>query len=135
MTEILRFLIEHLAFLYAPDRLRFVNSRTTASFGGDAFLDLESEALRLRLVSDRGQLFMDFQAIEQHGERDWYSIDVVRELLTGEPQASAELSPDYAEFLEHHLAEIERRFAGDALPATASALKDLERARAKRLFD
>ena len=75
------------------------------------------------------------QALEQHGDRDWYSIDVVRELLTGEPQETAELSPDYAEFLENHLAEIERRFAGDALPATVSALKDLERARAKRLFD
>jgi hypothetical protein len=135
MTEILRFLVEHLEFLYAPDRFRFVDSRTSASFGGDAFLVLASDVLRIRLVRDRGQLFMDFQAAAEHDGRDWFSIDVVRRLLTGERQDTAELSPEYARFLEEHLDEIEKRFSEEELANTRKALKELERIRAKELFD
>ena len=135
MTEILRFLVEHLAFLYAPDRFRFVDSRTSTSFGGDAFLVLASDVLRIRLVRDRGQLFMDFQATAERDDRDWYSIDVVRRLLTGERQDTAELSPEYARFLEEHLDEIEKRFSEEELANTRKALKELERIRAKELFD
>ena len=133
MTEILLFLVEYLAFLYAPDRYRFVDSRTSAGFG-DAYLDLESDALRVRLVRDRSQLFMDFQSVGQHGDRDWYSIDIVRELVTGERQTTAELSADYAGFLEQHLDEIERRFSDEELPATVPALKALQDERAKEMF-
>jgi len=133
MTELLLFLIEHLAFLYAPDRYRFVDSRTSEGFG-DAYLVLESDALRVRLVRDRSQLFMDVQSVGQHGDRDWYSIDIVRQLVTGERQTTAELSPDYAQFLERHLDEIERRFSDEELPATVSALKALQDERAKELF-
>ena len=133
MTEILRFLIDHAQFLYAPGRYRFVDSGTSTSFGGDAFLVLASDAMRIRLVNDRGQLFADFQGAGQDGDLDWYSIDVVRRLITGEQPATAELSPDYAVFLERHLDEIERRFAEEG-PSTVKALKELEKARAKELF-
>jgi hypothetical protein len=134
MTDILRFLIECLNFLYAPGRYRFVDSGTSTSFGGDAFLVLESGAMRIRLIRDRGQLFMDFQASGERGEMDWYSIDVVRRLLTGERQESAELTPDYARFLEKHLDEIEMRFSDGEISATRTALKELEKTRAKELF-
>jgi hypothetical protein len=134
MTEILRFLIDSLAFLYTSGRFRFADSGTSTSFGGDAFLVLASDGLRVRLVRDRGQLFMDFQSAEETGEMDWYSIDVVRRLLTGERQESAELSQEYAAFLEAHLDEIERRFAGDGFAVTRRELKDLEKRRAKELF-
>jgi hypothetical protein len=133
MTEILRFLIDHARFLYAPGRYRFVDSGTSTSFGGDAFLTLASDALRIRLISDRGQLFADFQGADNGGSLDWYSIDVVRRLITGERPATAELSADYADFLERHLDEIERRFSKEG-PSTVRALKELEKARAKELF-
>jgi hypothetical protein len=134
MTEILRYLIEWLSFLYAPGRYRFVDSGTSTSFGGDAFLILESDVMRIRLIRDRGQMFMDFQSCAERGEMDWYSIDVVRRLLTGQRQESAELSPDYARFLEERLDEIERRFSDGEISATRKALKSLEKTRAKELF-
>ncbi len=134
MTEILRFLTDWLAFLYARGRFWFVDSGVSTSFGGDAYLVLESDAMRIRLIRDRAQLFMDFQARGDDGEMDWYSIDVVRRLLTGERQETAELSPDYARFLEEHVDEIERRFSPAEMPATRKALKDLEKRRAKELF-
>jgi hypothetical protein len=135
MTEILRFLIEHLQFLYASGRYRFVDSETSTSFGGDTFLILASDVMRIRLVRDRGQLFMDFQATAERDDRDWFSIDVVRRLVTGERQDTAELSPEYARFLEEHLDEIEKRFSEEELANTRKALKELERIRGKELFD
>jgi hypothetical protein len=129
MTAILEFLVAHLAFLYAPGRYRFVDSGSVESFG-NAYLDLESDAMRLRMIRDRSQLFLDFAPLDG---KDWFSLDVVRRLLTGERQESSELSPDYAAFLEREIGEIERRFR-DERDATVRALKELERVRAKELF-
>lgn len=134
MTEILRFLVDRVPFLYAPGRFRFVDSGTSTSFGGDAFLTLASDVLRIRMVRDRGQLFMDVQSVGETGDLAWYSIDVVRWLITGEQPASAELSADDAAFLETHLDEIERRFSQEEAPTTIAALTDLEKKRAKELF-
>jgi hypothetical protein len=129
MTAILEFLVAHLAFLYAPGRYRFVDSGSVESFG-NAYLDLESDAMRLRMIRDRSQLFLDFAPLDGN---DWFSLDVVRRLLTGERQESSELSPDYAAFLEREIGEIERRFR-DERDETVRALKELERVRAKELF-
>jgi hypothetical protein len=132
MTALLEFLIAHLAFLYAPGRYRIVDSESSESFG-NGYLVLESDALRMQMVRDRGQLFMDFEPLSGKGE-DWFSIDVVRQLVTGEKQESSELSPDYAAFLERELGEIERRFSPAELDETVRALRELERARAKEMF-
>jgi hypothetical protein len=129
MTAILEFLVAHLAFLYAPGRYRFVDSGSVESFG-NAYLDLESDTMRLRMIHDRSQLFLDFAPLDGN---DWFSLDVVRRLLTGERQESSELSPDYAAFLEREIGEIERRFR-DERDETVRALKELERVRAKELF-
>lgn len=134
MTELLRYLADHLAFLYAAGRFRLVDSGASTSFGGDAYLTLEADAMRLRLIRDRGQLFMDFQGSQERGEHAWHSIDVVWRLLIDEQPSSAELSPDYVRFLEAHLDEIERRFSAEEAPATVAALEGLERRRAKELF-
>ncbi len=130
MTAILEFLVAHLAFLYAPGRYRFVDSLTSESFGGDAYLVLEGDALRLRFISDRGQLLLHFEPLDG---KESYSIDLLRRLLTGERQETAELSPDYAAFLERELGEIERRFR-DERDETERALQELMRVRAKELF-
>jgi len=134
MSEILRFLLKYCAFLYETGRFKFVDSGVSPSFGGDAFLVLASDALRMRFVRDRGQLFMDFQSIHHESEKDWYSIDVVQRLVTGERQASAELNEGYVAFLHDHLDDIERLFATQRLRETVMALQKLERARANELF-
>jgi hypothetical protein len=134
MSEILKLLIEHLSFLYAPDRYRFIDSRTTTSFGGDAFLVLESDAMRVRFVRERSQLFMDFQRLEKRGRLDWFALDVVRRLITGERPGTAELTRDQIEFVKEHFGEIEDRFRGSRGVETEAELKKLERLRAKEQF-
>ncbi|MEK6216150.1 MAG: hypothetical protein N2B03_02900 [Boseongicola sp.] len=60
MDNCLAYLLAHLGFLYRDKGFRIVDSKHSPSFGGDGCLILESEILRLRLVSDRGQLLLDF---------------------------------------------------------------------------
>jgi hypothetical protein len=132
VIEILEYLLKYCPFLLTSPRYRFVDSEVGSSFG-DAYIVLESNALRLRFIRDRGQLFLDFQSPSQTGERHWFSIDVVRRLLTGDQPESAELDADYATFLEGNLEEIESRFA-QRLDETLGHLRELERARAKELF-
>ena len=134
MNQILRYLLDYCSFLYEPGRYRFVDSETSASFGGDAYLTLASDSVRIRFVRDRDRLLMEFQSVEEEGQFDWYSIDVVRQLVTGEPRRSARLDEDQAAFLREHLDDIEERFAPERLDETTTALKKLERTRAKELF-
>jgi hypothetical protein len=134
MNQILRFLITYCSFLYRPDGFRFVDSYTASSFGGDAFVVLASDQLRLRFVRDRGQLFLDFQGSSQQDKNNWFSIDVVQQLVVGEEQDSAEITAQRVKFVEERIEEISSRFSGDQLEDTQVALKSLERARAKKLF-
>jgi hypothetical protein len=134
MNEILALLIQQLSFLYAPGRFRFVDSATSTSFGGDAYLVLESGVMRVRFVRDRGQIFMDFQGLEETPDGKWFSLDVVRRLITGERQETAELVPEQIEFVQERFSEIEDRFTGSRYADTAARLKELELNRAKELF-
>ncbi len=132
MTQILAFIAGYMEFLWVGARHRIVNSEVATSFGGDACLIVESKVLRLRFVSDRGQLFLDVQPV---GElKDWYSIDLVRRLLTGRPEHSAALDQEYASFLRNQLDDIERRFSKEAWPRTQQELKTLKARRSKEMF-
>lgn len=133
MIRILQYLLGHCAFLLTSPDYRFVDSRVAESFGDDAYLVLESRSLRMRFVCDRGQLFLDFQSTSHSGDKDWFSVDVVRRLLEGEQPGSAELDPEYADFLESKIADIETCFS-ERLDETVAELRRLERVRAKELF-
>jgi hypothetical protein len=133
MNEILTFLIRSCSHLWTLG-YRFTDSGAAASFGGDAYVVIESGSLRMRFVRDRGQLFLDFQEPAATGKDVWYSIDLVRHLLTGVRQESAELNEDYAQFLGGSLTDIERLFSDEAIPETKRQLQNLKRVRAKELF-
>ena len=133
MEEILQYLKKHCSFLYAPNQFRFVDSESSESFG-NALLVLEHEDLRLKFVKDRGQLFLDFQPTSSKRKKDWFSIDIVKQLVTGNIEPSAEMDGEKAKFLKNNLDEIKRLFSPDNLEDTIKKLRDLERQRAKRLF-
>jgi hypothetical protein len=84
-------------------------------------------------VRDRGQLFLDFQS-PASPSRDWYSVDLVYRLLTGERRDSAELDEQYAQFICERLLDIESSFSGKRMAETKERLVALERLRAKELF-
>jgi hypothetical protein len=88
MNQILAFLVEHMAFLWRGARLRITGSEVTTHNGGDAVLVVESDLVRCRFVSDRRQVFLDFQPVAGAG-RDWYSVDLIRRLFLGQRERSA----------------------------------------------
>lgn len=133
MEDILQYLMKHCSFLYSPNRFRFVDSGSSESFG-NAFLVLEHEDLRLRFVKDRGQIFLDFQPTSKKQKGEWFSIDIVKQMVTGEIEPSAEMDSKKAKFLKTNLDEIEQLFSTVNMESTIKKLKELERARAKRLF-
>jgi hypothetical protein len=134
VNDLLGFLVRYCSFLWADARYRITDSEVTTSFGGDSWLTIASEALQMRFVRDRGQLFLEFREADARGKAAWYSIDLFRRLITGERQASAELDEGYATFLRQHLVEIESLFSEERLPETRKRLHDLMRLRSKELF-
>jgi hypothetical protein len=134
VTLILEFIAAHMGFLWAGARYRITGSEVSTSNGGDALLLVESEELRLRFVRDRGQLFLDFQPSSSSANGEWFSIDLVRRLKTGQREETAELDEGYASFVHEHLQEIEHQFSAEGWPATSATLKKLKAKRAKELF-
>jgi len=125
--------MKHCSFLYSPNRFRFVDSGSSESFG-NAFLVLEHKELRLRFVKDRGQIFLDFQPTSKNRKGEWFSIDIVKQMVTGEIETSAEMDSEKRKFLKTNLDKIEQLFSSANREGTIKKLKELERARAKRLF-
>jgi hypothetical protein len=134
MTGILSFIVNYMGFLWAEARFKITGSELAISNGGDALLVVESDRLRLRFVSDRRQLVLDFQPAATSTPNEWFSIDLIRRMMTGARESSSILDESYAEFIEHHLAEIEERFSIENWAVTHSRLQGLARKRAKEMF-
>jgi hypothetical protein len=133
MPDILDFIVRFCSFLWLEARYRIVDSDVTLSFGGDAWLIVASDSLQLTFVRDRGQLFLDFQG-PTSASSEWYSVDVVYRLLTGDKRDSAELDEVYARFVSERLLDIESSFSAGHMPETKKRLVALERLRAKEMF-
>jgi hypothetical protein len=134
MQRILDFIVQHMGFLWRDGRFRIVASEVTTVNAGDAWLEVESDVLRMRFVSDRGQLFFDLQPSSEDRSADWFSIDLVRRLFLQRPEPSGVLDAGYAVFLSSHLNEIEVRFGSARWPETKKELKRLKLVRSKELF-
>lgn len=134
MTLILAFIAAHMGFLWDGARYRVTGSELATSNGGDAFLLVESDELRLRFVRDRGQLFLDLQPSFSDLDGAWFSVDLVRRLHTGQRELTAELDEGYANFVREYLPKIERQFGADEWLTTQAELKKLKAKRAKELF-
>src|ERR1700722_9258077 len=116
MTRILAFIVNYMGFLWSGARFRIVGSEVSTSNGGDALLLVESSQLRLRFVSDRTQLLLDFQPSETVNPNEWFSIDLIRRIILGNREFSALLDESYVEFLQRNLDEIENRFSNENWP-------------------
>jgi hypothetical protein len=134
VNEILKHLVDYWSFLWSDGRYRITDSEVTTHFGGDSLVVISSDQMRLRFVRDRGQLFLDFQPPWAGPKSDWYSVDLVRRLLDGQRQESAE-SKDHVEFVREHFAEIESLFSDRAAFAvTGPQLDELKKLRSKERF-
>lgn len=100
-----------LAFLVEPGRFRIVDSESTASFGGNASITLESLTMKIQLVRDRREISCRFQSI---GSEEWFWIGVARRLLIGDRPGSDDLDESAVEFLESSLGVLEEDLGDEA---------------------
>ena len=132
MDEILKYIIQYCSFLYKDKEFNFIDSAVSSSFGGDAYLILSDKMLNLRFLSDRGQLFLEFQS---HSDDCWYSIDLIRHLLRPEEKKYYSLlNEENAVFLKQYFFEIKDCFSDKEYNITKSKLKVIMSKRAKYLF-
>ncbi|MCH8899294.1 MAG: hypothetical protein IH942_02230 [Acidobacteria bacterium] len=129
MVELLIFLASHLGFLLEPDRFRIVDSQSSASFGGDAFVVLESAALCLMVVRERLEISLEFQPAEGHDD-DWFGIGVARRYFHGDRPGIDDLDISSVGDVEPLIDELEAQFADET--QRSQLLKDLRTAREKR---
>jgi hypothetical protein len=130
MDDLLRFTIAHFSYLYNELGFRFIDSSVQ---GTNAALVLENQDLRIRLIRDRDQVFVDFQGQQENPKKKWYSFGVVRQLLSGQI-GSEEIDADKARFIREHFRRIEVLFSSASRAETERLLQGIERDRAKRLF-
>lgn len=131
MNELLKYLMSQLSFLHSELNARFVDS---ISSGSNAMILMETADLRLRLVCDRAQVFLDFQSRHRPSDDDWFSFDVVQQLITGKIIDSAEMDDEKVNFLRNHFTDISDHFSASRREETENILHRYEELRAKRLF-
>ena len=133
MGEFTQYVKKKISFLFSPFQFRIIESQSSVSFG-NAEVILKHEDLLLKIVKDRDQIFLDFQPSSKKGKLNWFSIDIVKQMITGKVEPSAEMNPRNIEFLKNNLAKIKQLFLKENTPDNIKELKKLERKRAKRLF-
>jgi len=134
MDELLQFLLQHGSFLYKEYGCKFIDSRVSKSFGGDAYLILATDKVRFRMVRDRAQLFGDFQKPGSTAEDEAFSIDIIRMHITGEADYNTSLNTKNAMFVKDHFRNIENMFDSGSFLETRKQLNYLKAERAKKLF-
>ena len=135
MVHLLLFIATECAFLFERGRFRFTDSGVATSFGGDAYVVLESNETRLRFVRDRSQMMCDFQPIRGGHAGDWFGLGPLRGVLLGDQGGSEVLDARWAAFLGSALDDLEASFSTAAgRQALVRELKRQERRRAQDLF-
>ena len=135
MDDILKHIVRYWSFLWLGARYRIIDSMVSTHFGGDAYLVVASDSLRLRFVRDRGQLFLDLQPAWAAKQAEWYSSDLVHRLVVKKTLESAELSDRVVRFFSENLRDIEALFATrEAFKVTKVELDRLKNIRAKEMF-
>ena len=133
MEEFIQYVKKHFSFLFSPYQFRIIESQSSESFG-NALVILEYEDLLLKIVKDRDQIFLDFQPASNKSKLNWFSIDIVKQMITGKIEQTAEMNPRNIEFLKDNLDQIKQLFSKENTLDTIKVLKKLERELAKRLF-
>lgn len=132
MNEILKYILAYCSYLYNDYGFIFTDSEVASSFGGDALLIMESDTLKMRFISDRSQLFLDVSAVSKNSE--WYSIDLIRQMITGETDYFSLLDENNAKFLRNNIDKIIECFDKNNINNTTKELKKLKLIRNKKLF-
>jgi hypothetical protein len=114
----------------AAHGFREAGSESSGGFG-DRYLVLSGDELAVRILSDRGQWFVD---ISRPGRTDWYGVELWRVCLHGDGGPVEPMSPDeQAEFVRAEfdsLAEAVRTRYREI----RSCMRTVQKARSREVF-
>ena len=133
MDEILNFIFQYCCGFIKKYGFKVTTACISESFG-DAAIVVENDNLKLVFIRDRGQLFLDFHSKFDKKKKNPYSIDLVRQLVTGEETRYSLLDDNNGVFLEGKFDEIVHLFEKDNASRTISELTILERKRMKEMW-
>ncbi len=108
----------------------------TSEYFGDAFAEILVEKLRIRLVRERGQFFVDLANAKAE---EWFDLNLLLRLVgSSEDQqliASGRASlPQLARIVEKHLDTFRRVLDEPVYAATSEQLHELKRVRTREMF-
>lgn len=133
MDEILNFIMKYCRDLYMKYGFRFVDSEVSNSFN-NALIILENEYLKLQFTRDRSQLFLWVHSSFDKKENNWYTFDLIRQLITGEKEYYSLLDDKNGQFIQKNVDRILALFKQDVVEDTLIKLGRLEKIRTKQLF-
>ena len=134
MTELLKYIISYCTDLYEKFGFKIVDSVATSSFGGNGMVILESDEIKLKFIRDREQMFLDFLSKYDTKKNNWYSLDLIRQLLTNEQKCHSLLNKDNGHFLKNNIARIIEIYKKPNAIATLQSLAILEKKRTKKMW-
>jgi len=129
------------------DEMKYVNKYFSALFEKYGFqisstynpgdsLTVESRDVNIRFSDERGQMLVEFQS-NHFGKKDeysWYSIDIMRELITGETKCNGFMDKSNLTFMQKNIEKILGQFSESNAKNTILKLRKLEKIRARDLM-
>lgn len=125
-----------LAALMEQWQFRLVETAQSRSFD-NAFVVLQSDDVRMRIVRDRSQVFVDFASSTE--PETWFDLDILLRLLksalphVGALQAARNVA-DAAERIKKYYPEIRELFSASRFDENKVRLHALKRARTRERF-
>ena len=130
MRKILTYLATDGAFLYAELGAVIVNSEYIEMFGGMGSITLRSDPIDIKLDLDRDIIFPDVRAV---GRKEWFSFDLISELLTGVVSNSADMESN-EQFFRENFSHLKSKFSALEVDATERHCNKLKQNRLNRRF-
>jgi len=126
----MKYVNKHFSLLF--EKYGFHISSTYAP--GDS-LTLESRDVNIRFSDERGEMIVEFQSnyFRKRDDYSWYSIDIVRELITGETKCKGMMNKANLTFMQSNIEKILEQFSESNAKSTVLKLRKLASIRAKEL--
>ena len=104
---------------------------------GNAMVELEGDAIRVRVTRDRGQFFVDLSPVDRY---DWFDEEIVLHFVGADDDAHRLVSEKWkalepsAAAIHRHFQRITLAFKPESWASVRSILKDFQNRRARALF-
>lgn len=132
MDELLIFIMKFCSDLYYKFGFKFIDSDFYE--GDNSMIVLGREDMKLMFIKERDKLFLQFCSKFNKKKEDWYSLDLVRQLITNEQKYFSLLDESNGNFIKNNLEKILALFSKKEIDDTLTKLKKSEKIRSKILF-